>query len=179
MIMRYIIFETIHQMVKLAQQQNVKLDVNKTLKESAVVNSIEDFKREMIELSIFICEGIKQTKEEKYKKLKKGIIEYMNTYYCQFKLSMEMVANQFNISASYLGRIVREETGNTFNQYITALRLEEAKRLLRDTDEKVKDIVCKVGYVDVANFIRKFKAIENVTPNQYRTIKRYEKQKKK
>ena len=91
---------------------------------------------------------------------------------------MEMVANQFNISASYLGRIVREETGNTFNQYITALRLEEAKRLLRDTDEKVKDIVSKVGYVDVANFIRKFKTIENVTPNQYRTIKRYEKQKR-
>ncbi|MCG8502724.1 MAG: hypothetical protein MJB12_20250, partial [Firmicutes bacterium] len=58
MIMRYIIFETIHQMVRLAQQQNVKLDVNKTLKESAVVNSIEDFKRKMIELSIFICEGI-------------------------------------------------------------------------------------------------------------------------
>ncbi len=177
-IIRYIFFETINQIVRLAHQQNVKLDVNETLKESAVVNSIEDFKNKMIELSNFICEGIKRTKEEKYKKLKKGIIEYINTYYCQFKISMEMVANQFNISASYLGRIVREETGHTFNQYITTLRLEEAKRLLRDTDEKVKDIVSKVGYVDVANFIRKFKTIENVTPNQYRTIKRYEKQKR-
>ena len=43
-----------------------------------------------------------------------------------------------------------------------------AKELLINSDMQIKDIVAQIGYIDVANFVRKFKTYEGVTPGQYR-----------
>jgi AraC-like DNA-binding protein len=50
--------------------------------------------------------------------------------------------------------------------------MEDVKRQLRETDKPIKEIVVQVGYLDVANFTRKFKKIVGVTPGQYRNLNR-------
>ena len=54
------------------------------------------------------------------------------------------------------------------SKYLTNLRMEEAKRLLRETDLLNKDISCAVGDEDVGSFIRRFRKQIGVTPRQYR-----------
>ena len=56
------------------------------------------------------------------------------------------------------------------SKYLTNLRMEEAKRLLRETDLLNKDISSAVGYEDVGSFIRRFRKQIGVTPRQYREV---------
>lgn len=56
----------------------------------------------------------------------------------------------------------------TPSDYLTSLRMEHTKRLLRQTDRPIKDICAEVGYGDVSSFIRRFKQYAGATPAQYR-----------
>ena len=75
-------------------------------------------------------------------------------------------------SATYINRCLREETGYSFIQYVSMLRIAKAKEALVETDDKIKDIVARLGYQDLASFTRKFKEYEGVTPAEYRSINR-------
>ena len=59
-----------------------------------------------------------------------------------------------------------------YNDYLSGLRMEQARRLLEITDLKLQDIVLRVGYVDAASFSRKFKALEGESPNEYHVRRR-------
>ena len=58
--------------------------------------------------------------------------------------------------------------------FVSEIRMERAKELLRNGDMRIKDIVTAVGYYDVPNFSRKFKAMTGMTPGQYRAKARGE-----
>ena len=83
-----------------------------------------------------------------------------------------MIANECNITTSYLVRFFKSETGYTPMQYVDMRRMEIAKNLLINSNLNLKQIVEQSGYIDESNFIRKFKKAENVTPMNYR--KRYQ-----
>jgi two-component system response regulator YesN len=53
-------------------------------------------------------------------------------------------------------------------KYLTSLRIEEAKRLLRNTDLSIVAIAEKVGYPNVTNFYRHFQRLQGTTPAAYR-----------
>ncbi len=55
-------------------------------------------------------------------------------------------------------------------ELLTNMRMEEVKQELRGTDKAIKDIVTGVGYIDVPNFLRKFKKAEGITLGQYRQL---------
>lgn len=55
-------------------------------------------------------------------------------------------------------------------RYLDTLRMENAKKLLRETELPINDIVLQSGYVDKGNFFRKFKKLNNLTPVQYREV---------
>lgn len=92
----------------------------------------------------------------------------MNQHFNDNNLGLESVAEEFTVSANYLSRFFKQETGCSFIQYVTMLRMDRARELLVNTDKQIKDIVADIGYIDVANFVRKFKNYEGITPGQYR-----------
>ena len=94
--------------------------------------------------------------------------EYLDTNFSDLNLSLDQVAGLFNISPFQLSRDFKKNYNINFVDYISFLRIGKAKHLLAETDTKIKEIVEKVGYHDVANFIRKFRIIEGITPGQYR-----------
>lgn len=83
-------------------------------------------------------------------------------------LSLDRVAEYTNISASYLSKIFKDETGVNFVAFIKELRLEKAKELLLDTELPVQQIGFNVGYNTPAYFIQQFKAKYGYTPNDFR-----------
>ncbi len=117
-----------------------------------------------------ICNEVEEKKDSHNNKLKKDILTYIEQNYKNYEISLEVVAQEFYLSVSYLSRFIKEQTGETFTQLIQRLRIRYVKERLTRTDQPIKDVVSDVGYKDVANFIRKFKKIEGMTPGEYRKI---------
>jgi AraC-like DNA-binding protein len=70
----------------------------------------------------------------------------------------------------YLSRIIKEETGCGFAEYIAMVRMEHAKRLFSEEHRSVKSVALAVGFPDNAAFIRMFKRTAGIIPGQYKNI---------
>lgn len=88
-------------------------------------------------------------------------------------LSLQYVADQFDLSPSYLSRIFKEETQQNFGHYLRELRIKKAQEWLEHTGMPIKDIAKKLGYASVQNFSRIFKQISGIPPGEYRKNKMY------
>lgn len=84
------------------------------------------------------------------------------------KISLEVVAKQFNVNKSYLLRTFKENTGLTVNNYILQKRILMAKNELRFTNKTMDVIAAECGLECANYFIRIFKKIEGMTPGEYR-----------
>jgi AraC-like DNA-binding protein len=73
------------------------------------------------------------------------------------------LANRFHISESKLRRIFKQANNTTINDFLTAVRIENAKELLCYTDDPIKKIAYVVGY-DTRNLEKKFKTLTGMTP---------------
>lgn len=86
-------------------------------------------------------------------------------------LSLMQLSEEFGLSANYVSRLFREAFGVKFIEYVTSIRMDEAERLLTETDDAIQDIGRAVGYEQSLTFIRVFKKHAGVTPGQYRKSK--------
>lgn len=100
--------------------------------------------------------------------LLESILQCMQTHLSDTAMSLEFIANQCNISASYLVRYFKSSMNITPMQYVDSLRMEIARRLLTTTTQSLRQIVEQCGYLDESNFVRKFKKQEGITPMNYR-----------
>jgi len=78
------------------------------------------------------------------------------------------VAEKVELSPPYFAKIFKEETGNTFVDYVTELRLEKAKELLLQNQLSFKEISFAVGYRDPNYFSRVFKKYFHMSPREFR-----------
>lgn len=83
-------------------------------------------------------------------------------------LSLDRVADAVHVSPFYLSHLFRDELGTTFVSYLTEVRLDEARRLLKDTQLTISEISERVGYSDASYFSRVFKKHIKVTPGKFR-----------
>ncbi|MDQ6421207.1 response regulator [Paenibacillus sp. LHD-117] len=83
---------------------------------------------------------------------------------------MEALAEQVGMSANYLSRLFKQETGETITDYLIAVRIAKAKQFLTDHPHlKNYEIAQLVGYADPVYFNKLFKKVVGVTPKEYRT----------
>lgn len=106
-------------------------------------------------------------KTEKYDVFSKYIIEYIGENYMR-SVTLSEIAKKINFSVSYLSKVFKENTGVGFNDYLQKIRVEEACRLLADTNSKVIDIAWTVGYNDISTFNSVFKKHLGITPSMFR-----------
>lgn len=78
------------------------------------------------------------------------------------------VAAAADLSANYVTQLLKKETGKTFVDFITALRLQKAQELLANTSMRITEISAAVGYADDAYFARRFRQFLRVSPGEYR-----------
>ncbi|WP_418040903.1 helix-turn-helix domain-containing protein [Paenibacillus xylanilyticus] len=93
--------------------------------------------------------------------------EFMDNHYNK-NISVDNVAEHVKRSSSYLGRIFKESTGMTVNDYLIQLRIKRAMELLKETDASVEEVCREIGYANVSYFNKIFKARTGLTPGQFR-----------
>jgi len=84
-------------------------------------------------------------------------------------LSLSLIADRFELSSSYLSRLFKDAFGENFVDYLASVRIDAAKKLLRETADPIQDIALRVGYANYMSFSRAFKKIASATPGEYRT----------
>lgn len=83
-------------------------------------------------------------------------------------LSLPTVAARVNMSANYLSMLFKSVTNTKYSDYVTHLRIEKAKQLLRQSDFKIYEIAEICGFNSVKHFISVFKKVAGTTPKQYK-----------
>jgi two-component system response regulator YesN len=94
--------------------------------------------------------------------------EYIDCHYADPGLSLNEVANQVNHSASHFSSLFSQETGQTFKDYVTEVRIKKAKELLRTSTLRAAEIADLVGYSDPHYFSVAFKKNTGVSPTEFR-----------
>ena len=97
-------------------------------------------------------------------------LEYIDNNFDK-DLSLNKVAEEVNVSANYLSTVFSQSMQKTFIEYITAKRMEKAKKLLRSTDASTSEISQMVGYKDSHYFSFVFKKTQGLSPREYRSVK--------
>lgn len=87
------------------------------------------------------------------------------------EFSMNQAAAMVNLSPGYFSTLFRQETGMSFVEYLTGIRLEKAKALLMCTNMRSSEIAYEVGYKDAHYFSYIFKKVCGCTPKEYRARK--------
>ncbi|GAA3727824.1 hypothetical protein GCM10022225_06520 [Plantactinospora mayteni] len=95
-------------------------------------------------------------------------VAYMRENYDDSELSLDVVAREAHISRYHFSRSFKAQTGRRFIDYLTMLRLSQARTLLAETDEPVTVICHSVGYRDLSHFERTFKGWFAVAPSEFR-----------
>ncbi|CRF28835.1 response regulator containing a CheY-like receiver domain and an HTH DNA-binding domain [Mycobacterium tuberculosis] len=94
-------------------------------------------------------------------------LNYIRKHY-QEDISLEQAADHAGLNPYYLSKLFKLQTGETFIDHITRLRIDKAKELLMDEQYSLKEICYQVGYNDPNYFSRAFKRATGVSPSQYR-----------
>jgi two-component system response regulator YesN len=114
-----------------------------------------------------LLDGIYQTRHAKnYKRLSKAL-DFIETHYGD-SLTVEQIAKEVYLSPSRLSHIIKGELGITFGDYISKVRVERAKVLLKDRELPISEIALEVGFPDQSYFTKVFKKIERCTPMKFR-----------
>lgn len=96
-----------------------------------------------------------------------NITAYINSNYSK-PITLDDVAKHSYISKVYLCQYIKKHTKMTFNEYITHIRIEKSKELLKNTNLKIYQISEMVGYKTTAHFIKIFKSATGITPSDYK-----------
>ncbi len=94
--------------------------------------------------------------------------DYIDQHYMDANLSLNEVAGQVSLSPSHFSTVFSQETGQTFKEYLTEVRLKRAKELLRSTTLKSFEISYQIGYSDPHYFSYVFRKHTGLSPKEYR-----------
>lgn len=93
---------------------------------------------------------------------------FIDENYSDSTLSVDTLCAYLHLSPAYFSTVFKRETGMSFTSYMTGVRMEQAARLLRETDDKTYLIAEKTGYTDANYFSYVFKRRYSVSPSKYR-----------
>ena len=97
---------------------------------------------------------------------------FVEQEYTDISLNSDMVARRFGISTDYLRRQYKKATGSSVAEFINSYRLRQACDRLQHTDDPVNEIASATGFVNTSYFYTAFKKAYDVTPGEFRSLKR-------
>jgi len=130
--------------------------------------SIAEMQTVTVHLFTAICSHIQTNQTGRAKELRRAIITYMEENYADPDLSLSKLAEVFQLNASYLSNLFKEQIGDNFMALLGQLRIDAAKTLLDNEKLTVQEIAKQVGYTNSNTFIRNFKKYTDTTPGEYR-----------
>lgn len=90
----------------------------------------------------------------------------------QTDIKLSELAGMANMSESQFSRFFKRNSGNTFMEHVTTLRIGRACKMLSEGVTPITEICFQIGYLNISNFNRVFRATKGMTPSQYRQLAR-------
>lgn len=140
------------------------------------IYSLNDFantkttKPVLAEIVISSCDRIQEREQTQSTEIKQQVVDYIYENYASPDISLSNIAAVNNISISYVSRLIKEETGESFSNMVQTLRMNRFKELLIESSDSIKDLITQIGYYDASNFTRKFRKENGITPSEYRNL---------
>lgn len=153
----------------------IGLDFSETFKNEAQpyetifkIDTIPVMKEYIKQTVLNVMQAIDGVRTKKVNKIVNLVMDYLNKKYFESELSLNNVAKEFYLNPSYLSRIFKQETGQTFVEYLTKLRMEKAINLIKETDKRSYQISEEVGINDAKYFSICFKKYTGMTVNDFK-----------
>lgn len=112
-----------------------------------------------------------QNSGNKNRSILKTAVDFIESHYMEEEISLNTVANVANVSANHFSALFSQNMGQTFIEYLTSLRMNKAKELLRCTGMRSSEIAGEIGYKDAHYFSYLFKKTQGMTPSDYRKVR--------
>ena len=109
-----------------------------------------------------------QNSGNKNRSILKTAVDFIDSHYMEEDISLNTVANVANVSSNHFSALFSQNMGQTFIEYLTTLRMNKAKELLRCTGMRSSEIAGEIGYKDAHYFSYLFKKTQGMTPSDYR-----------
>lgn len=129
--------------------------------------TIADLKSYMSNLFVMIAQYFSKKYNQKSAKVIRKIKDIIDQKYSG-DISVAKISQEIYLTPNYLSMIFKQDTGETISEYITKVRMEHAKSLLKSTDLKILEIAEKVGYEDPHYFSKAFKKYTGIHPQKHR-----------
>jgi two-component system response regulator YesN len=111
----------------------------------------------------------RKMKENEYVRPVREAMRYIEAN-CTEPLTLSQVAEQVELNSSYLSSIFKKEVGQGFSDYLARCRINEAKRLLKESNLTIAQICTAVGYTDNKHFSKIFTKTVGLKPSSYRSL---------
>ena len=112
-----------------------------------------------------------QTSGNKNRSILKTAVDFIDEHYMDEDISLNTAANVANVSSNHFSALFSQNMGQTFIEYLTTLRMNKAKELLRCTGMRSSEIAGEIGYKDAHYFSYLFKKTQGMTPSDYRKVR--------
>ncbi|NCC69915.1 MAG: AraC family transcriptional regulator, partial [Clostridia bacterium] len=136
--------------------------------QSAVVATLEEAMALARELLVTALAYRDEQGSARYGEVIRKAKAFIDNHYDNPELTLRQVANEVELSNNHFCTVFSQETGVTFTEYLTSLRIERAKKLLRDKQMRTSDVANSVGYNDPHYFSYLFKKYTDFSPRDYR-----------
>ncbi|TBL69692.1 helix-turn-helix domain-containing protein [Paenibacillus thalictri] len=138
------------------------------LEQLHALSSVEEtrswFKQRIVDPMVSVFE---EQRKSRHRTISQEVVQMIEDNY-DTDISLESCSNLLNYHPSYISKVLRQELGISFSDYLMQYRLGKAKRMLEETDMKISEIAERLRYNNSQNFIRSFRKQEGMTPGQYR-----------
>lgn len=84
------------------------------------------------------------------------------------KISLTLISDTLGISKNYFCSLFKQETGENFLNYVTKIKMQRAKYLLKEKNMRIYEVCNYLGYMDTTYFTKLFKKYNGMTPNEYK-----------
>jgi len=135
-------------------------------------NRIGSFKQLFEYLTAVLSKSMDAVIEEQQQKETKPIRiakQYINQHYMR-TLTLEEVSQVAGFNPTYFSTLFKKVSNSNFVDYLTEVRMNRAKELLRETNLSIASICEQTGYHDLKHFTKTFKKITELKPNEYRKL---------
>lgn len=135
---------------------------------AAVANTLEQFQLVATPLITYLSNHKINAKMVKYQSVIQKALTFINQHFTDPDISLNTVADEVTLSPAHFSTIFSQAMEITFIDYLTNARLNHAKKLLKETDDRLGTIAFAIGYNDPNYFSYLFKKKIAISPKEYR-----------